>query len=177
MPSAVERTRRGRYDPGTTKQRQFIHTRNKLQLSGARMSIGQVSTICPSLFLLSGCGVTQDFDACKYRGNSRTERACVIPYIYLMAHPEKFDGRDVAFSAWARTAGDVTLVFPTREAMEDGESVSSIVIYGNETASDLNQRNLDSRVVVKGKFYLAEGKVDPLDVERLGVLRNAEVLP
>jgi hypothetical protein len=31
--------------------------------------------------------------------------------------------------------------------------------------------------VVKGKFYLAEGKVDPLDVERLGVLRNAEVLP
>jgi hypothetical protein len=61
--------------------------------------------------------------------------------------------------------------------MEDGESVSSIVIYGNETASDLNQRNLDSRVVVKGKFYLAEGKVDPLDVERLGVLRNAEVLP
>ena len=141
------------------------------------MKIGHATLVCLALAQAAGCGGPPDFDACKYRGNSRTEQTCAISYIYLVAHPEKFDGRDVEFFAWARTTNGATLVFPTKEAMEDGESVASMAIYGDETASGLQQRNLDTRVIIKGRFILNRGKTDPLDIDRIGVIRNAKVLP
>jgi len=94
-----------------------------------------------------------------------------------MSHPEKFDSRDVEFFAWVRVVDGAALVFPTREAMEDGESVSSMVIYGDEVVSSLRQRNLAVRVVIRGTFHLAKGRVDPLDVDRIGVIQDARILP
>lgn len=129
------------------------------------------------LLSLSGCEAPPRFDICKYRGNSSSENFCVVSYVYLMAHPEQFEGRDVEFRAWARVASDATLFFPTREAMDDGESVSSMVAYGEAVASDLIEREGVARVLVRGRFYLSEGKVHPLDAERLGVIQNAVILP
>ena len=94
-----------------------------------------------------------------------------------MAHPEEFEGRGVEFRAWARAADDATRIFPTREAMDDGESVSAMVVYGEAMAPDLLQRARVARVLVRGRFYLSEGKVHPLDAERLGVIQNAVILP
>lgn len=129
------------------------------------------------LLALSGCDASPRFDVCKYRGGSSAEKFCAVSYVYLMAHPEEFDGRDVEFMAWVRVAGDVTLLFPTREAMDDGESVSSMVIYGEAFVSKVRQMAPVARVRVRGKFFLAEGKVHPLDIERLGVIRDAVILP
>lgn len=61
--------------------------------------------------------------------------------------------------------------------MEDGESVSSMVIYGDEVVSSLRQRNLAARVVIRGKFHLFKGRADPLDIDRIGVIQDAKVLP
>lgn len=97
--------------------------------------------------------------------------------VILMAHPEQFEGRDVEFRAWARVASDATLLFPTKEAMDDSESVSSVVVYGEAMAPDLLQRARVARVIVRGRFYLSEGKAHSLDAERLGVLQNAVILP
>lgn len=128
------------------------------------------------LLSLSGCEAPPRFDICKYRGNSSSEHFCAVSYVYLMAHPEQFEGRDVEFRAWARVASDATLFFSTREAMEDGESVSSVVVYGEAMAPDLLQRARVARVLVRGRFYLSEGEVHPLDAERLGVIQNAVIL-
>ena len=129
------------------------------------------------LLSLSGCEAPPRFDICKYRGNSSSEHFCAVSYVYLMAHPEQFEGRDVEFRAWVRVASDATLFFPTKEAMDDGESVSSVVVYGEAMAPDLLQRARVARVLVRGRFYLSEGTVHPLDAERLGVIQNAVILP
>jgi len=129
------------------------------------------------LLALSGCEAPPRFDICKYRGNSHSENFCVVSYVYLMAHPEQFEGRDVEFRAWARVASDATLFFPTKEAMDDAESVSSMVVHGEAMAPDLLQRARVARVLVRGRFHLPDGEVHPLDAERLGVIQNAAILP
>lgn len=141
------------------------------------MKVSRLILICFVFLTFFGCAAPPRFDVCKYRGNSSSERICSVSYIYVMSHPEVFDGRDVEFMAWVRVASGATLVFPTREAMEDGESVSSMVIYGEDFAASVRQRDGAGRVLVRGKFYLSGGKVDPLDVERLGVIQNARILP
>jgi len=128
------------------------------------------------LLALFGCEAAPRFDICKYRGNSSSENFCNVSYVYLMAHPEHFEGQDVEVRAWPRMASDATLLFPTKEAMDDCESVSSVVVYGEAMAPDLLQRARVARVLVRGRFYLSEGKVHPLDAERLGVIQNAVIL-
>lgn len=144
---------------------------------GAMMKSGGLVLAVLVLLALSGCQAPPRFDICKYRGNSNSENSCVVSYVYLMAHPEQFEGRDVEFRAWARVASDATLLFPTKEAMDDGESVSSMVVHGEAMAPDLLQRARVARVLVRGRFHLSDGKEHPLDAERLGVIQNAVILP
>lgn len=125
--------------------------------------------------LLSSCNDSKIYDVCKYKGNSSAERVCALPFIYLISHPEKFDAVPVEFIGWARIAGDSILIFPTRDAMEEGESVSSVVVYSENGGFDgLKLPGSGSRIKVSGTFYLNEGKIDPLDIERIGVIRHAK---
>lgn len=155
----------------------LIESFRQFVLRGPVMRGLRISLRLLVLMSLSGCAAQPDFDACRYRGNAAGEKFCSISYIYLMSHPEKFDSRDVEFFAWVRVVDGAALVFPTREAMEDGESVSSMVIYGDEVVSSLRQRNLAARVVIRGKFHLSKGRADPLDIDRIGVIQDAKVLP
>ncbi|MEN5209714.1 hypothetical protein ABE493_16555 [Stenotrophomonas terrae] len=125
--------------------------------------------------LLSSCDSSKAYDVCKYRGNSGAERVCSLSFLYLAAHPEKFDAVSVEFVGWARVAGDSILIFPTLDAMEGGDSVSSVVVYdGNDSFDELNLRGSGSRIRISGIFHLNDGKLDPMDIERIGVIQHAK---
>lgn len=74
---------------------------------------------------------------CHMVGNSAERQYCMTTFTQILAAPELYDGRRVAFHAWVVETQGVLAAFPTTDSMDSAELNASIRIGGGSGIVDL----------------------------------------
>lgn len=129
-------------------------------------------------------GLADTPGSCKIRGNEAGAETCMTTMSALLSQPEKFDGRLVSFYAWVDQINGSILFFPSRDALESRDSFSSLVAYPQSSPDAFKEHSSveggEHFMRVNGRFRwnrdgAIESRIDPVDVDRMGVMEEVEL--
>jgi hypothetical protein len=103
----------------------------------------------------------------------------------VLANPQQFDGLSISMGAWVEAVGDVVVMYPSRDALQLRDSFSSFVVYGSQNPKAitfLSDMPNDGPIYVRAKGVfrriddsVRDGRSDPLDANRVGVMEQVEL--
>lgn len=136
--------------------------------------------LAATLFASAGCQGPQDAlqAHCEYVDLAEGRRYCSTTITEIMAHPRKFDSKDVIVRGWVARVGGSVYIFPHREYYGAGFAMTSIAF--DLGSSDENLRGFllaieeDDPVMLTlgGRFELLRGKQPGTVMPRLGRLHE-----
>ncbi|MDI9272377.1 hypothetical protein [Stenotrophomonas sp. PFBMAA-4] len=124
--------------------------------------------------------------ACKLRGNQAGAETCMTTMSALLSQPGRFDGRLVSFYARVDQINGAMLFFPSPDALEARDSFSSLVAYPQSSPAAFQKHSSvgdgGQLMRVTGRFHwnrdgAVRPQIDPLDVDRMGLMEGVDLGP